>query len=651
MDTSVVTTRNSPGSTPRGSKISSAPHPAEPELFALVIPDLPAVGREFVYSVPERFRGRVEIGTQVRVEVHGRRVGGWVSRLLDEAPAGLAIRPIAAVRGTGPPAAILDLARWASWRWAGATTFSLRTGSSERVVAGLPPMRPLGTAPPPRPASQYETGSTWDPTPGTTVVRIGPSGDRLGLVMDACDLLWRRPDGDFSSGVLVLAPSHAQSEEAARRLRAAGYPVALLPDDWAMARAGSCVVVGTVAGAFAPLERLCAAVVLDAHDEAYHAESAPTWCAWEVVEERARRDGAPLALVSPCPTLDLLHGRKLVLTGRAAERRAWPAVEVVDMREVDPRAGLFSERLVALARWAAEGDEIRRVVCVLNRTGRARLVICGACNAIARCERCGGALSQKNRKDRKDHEDSDTSEGPAEAAQSLRCERCGYERAYVCAECGSVRLKAFRPGVSKVRDELEVIAGTEVAEISGAPSKAPQEVVARLVVGTEAALHRVGRADAVVLLEFDSELLAPRLRAAEEALALLARASRLVSRSARGPGRVPGGAVVVQTRMPEHATVSSAVRADPALLSDTETTIRTDLGLPPFSALARISGASAEAYCSELVGAAPLGIGVFGPTEGEWRVVAPDHSMLCDLLASVRRPAGKLRIEVDPVRA
>ncbi len=224
------------------------------------------------------------------------------------------------------------------------------------------------------------------------------------------------------------------------------------------------MVVGTMAGAFAPLDRLCAAVVLDAHDESYHAESAPTWCAWEVVEERARRDGAPLALVSPCPTLDLLHNRKLVLTDRAAERRAWPAVEVVDMRQLDPRSGLFSERVVALARWAAEGEQTRRVVCVLNRTGRARLVICGACNAIARCERCGGALSQKSRKDRKDQDHID--DGTGLPAQSLRCERCGYERPYVCAECGSVRLKAFRPGVSKVRDELEVIAGTEVAEIS-----------------------------------------------------------------------------------------------------------------------------------------------------------------------------------------
>ena len=45
------------------------------------------------------------------------------------------------------------------------------------------------------------------------------------------------------------------------------------------------------------------AVGLDAHDEAYHEERAPTWAAWAVVVERARREGVPCVLISPCPTL------------------------------------------------------------------------------------------------------------------------------------------------------------------------------------------------------------------------------------------------------------------------------------------------------------------------------------------------------------
>ena len=59
--------------------------------------------------------------------------------------------------------------------------------------------------------------------------------------------------------------------------------------------------------------------------------------------------------------------------------------------------------------------------------------------------------------------------------------------------------------------------------------------------GTEAVLYRDGElrrrgpVGAVAFLDFDQELLAPRYRAAEEALALLSRASRIVG------GRQHGG--------------------------------------------------------------------------------------------------------------
>jgi primosomal protein N' (replication factor Y) len=75
------------------------------------------------------------------------------------------------------------------------------------------------------------------------------------------------------------------------------------------------------------------------------------------------------------------------------------------------------------------------------------------------------------------------------------------------------------------------------------------------------------------------------------------------------------------------------------------------LGLPPFSALARLSGQAAGAYGEALRATAADTVDVIGPDEGEWRIVAPDHRQLCDLLASVARPPGRLRVEVDPVRA
>ncbi|MDR3649028.1 MAG: hypothetical protein P4L20_08060, partial [Acidimicrobiales bacterium] len=499
------------------------------------------------------------------------------------------------------------------------------------------------------------TGTPPSPTglgPGTTVVRLGPASDPWPILLDA---VARRDSAGNDAGALVLAPSHRWAGDVARRLRAAGVATALLPGDWARARAGGCVVVGARAGAFAPVPRLAAAVVLDAHDEAYHEERAPTWAAWAVVVERARREDAPCALVSPCPTLEILAVGRLVEPTRTAARRGWPAVEVIDRRHDDPRTGIFSERLVRLVRDVIEVPG-RRVVCVVNRTGRVRLLSCAACGELARCEKCGAAVELVGEPGRGRSQGARAATPSPGPAPSLRCRRCGEQRPVVCARCGATRMKALRLGVTRLREDLEALTGVAVAEVWG-PAGADRTEEdhlrrARVVVGTEAALHRVPEADAVAFLEFDSELLAPRFRAAEEALALLARGARLVAASGLGRAgdRAPGR-VVVQTRQPRHPAIVAAVSADPGVLAAAESEVRRSLALPPFSALALVSGAEGEAYGSALRRAAPEGVEVSGPVDGTWSVRAPGHDMLCGLLSSVARPPGRLRVEVDPVRA
>jgi primosomal protein N' (replication factor Y) len=163
---------------------------------------------------------------------------------------------------------------------------------------------------------------------------------------------------------------------------------------------------------------------------------------------------------------------------------------------------------------------------------------------------------------------------------------------------------------------------------------------ARLVVGTEAALHRVAHADLVAFLDIDQHLLAARFGAGEETLALLARASRLVG------ARDGGGRLLVQTRIPDHEVLEAAVHADPTLLLEGERTIRRSLGLPPFGALALLRGPGAPAY-ADGVGAVD-GVTVSALPEEAWLVRTSTQADLCDALASVPRPPGRLRVEVDP---
>jgi primosomal protein N' (replication factor Y) (superfamily II helicase) len=167
----------------------------------------------------------------------------------------------------------------------------------------------------------------------------------------------------------------------------------------------------------------------------------------------------------------------------------------------------------------------------------------------------------------------------------------------------------------------------------------------------------------VVFLDFDQHLLAPRLRAHQEAMALLARASRLAggrrARGERSPGRV-----VVQTRLPDHPVLTAAAVADPDRLADHEMEIRRQLRFPPVTALAAVSGPVAPDFIERLrafqgaqsaqgAGRASGGsepIEVLGPDEGRWLVRATDSAALADALAAVPRPPGRLRVEVDPQR-
>jgi hypothetical protein len=64
--------------------------------------------------------------------------------------------------------------------------------------------------------------------------------------------------------------------------------------------------------------------------------------------------------------------------------------------------------------------------------------------------------------------------------------------------------------------------------------------------------------------------------------------------------------------------------------------------------MAEVSGVAAPAYIDAL--GTPVGVQVAEVAAGRWLVRAGDHRTLCDALAATARPAGRLRIEVDPLR-
>ena len=567
------------------------------------------IDRPFDYLVPVDLDDRVRVGTSVRVPLHGRRVAGWVVEDRVEPPPGVRLLRLAAVRGVGPSPDVVEAAGWAAHRWAGRRATVLKAASSPRLVPALPP-------PAPWPGSTSDpAGEPWIQAAfgvGPCVLQLGPASDRWPVVEAA--LAFMAP----GRSVLVLCPNTVDAEALAGRLRRRHLPVALLPEAWERAAAGGTVVVGARGAAWGPAPGLAAAVVLDGHDEGYREERNPCWSAWEVAARRAARAGAPLVVTSPCPTAALRAHLSVRRPPRPVERQGWPVVEVIDRRADDPRTGLVSERLVGLLR--TEGEPGRPVVAVLNRKGRARLLACRACGSVAACAHCGAAVAQ------------------ARGESDLHCGHCGQRRPLLCLECGAIRLALLRPGVSRLAEELTALAGRPVVEVSADTDT--DGAAESLLIGTEAVLHRVRRAAAVAFIDFDQELAAPRYSAAESAMALLVRAGRLV-----GAGH---GRVLVQTRLPHHEVLRAAAAADPGLMAAVEDERRSALGLPPYSALALITGAGA-AEAGAALSRSGVAVAPGGPEEVLVR--AADSEVLAVALADLDPAVRALvRIEVDPLR-
>lgn len=569
---------------------------------ATVVPDVTGLDKQFDYLIPSDLSSRVRVGTIVRVELHGRRIGGWVSAISDQPSDDRSIeslKPIAKVTGHGPAPELFELAEWASIRWAARRIRPfLVTASPGRAVVGVPAPRRSGLQPAPiSPATRDLLAA------GGGVLRLAPRVDVMPTLLAAVGV----------GPTLVVVPEHDTVALLATRLRRAGLSVAVVPDEWAAAAGGVDVVIGTRTAAWSPCGGLAAAVVLDEHDEALQNERTPTWHARDVVVERCRRAGVPCVLVSPTPTLTAVveYARGGVVHPPAARERAgWPLVTVVARTDDEPwKRSLVTSALIERLR-----DPALTVVCVSNISGRARVLACRACRALIRCERCDAAV------------------GLADDGR-LSCRRCGLVRPPVCQVCGASRFANLRPGVTRLREELEAAAARRVVSVTGADAAAPER--AGVYVGTEAVLHRIRIADVVVFLEFDSELLAPRFRAAEQALALVVRAGRIAPE------------VMIQTFSPDHEVVRAAAAGTPGALIEGERARRQMLGLPPFGALAVVSGAGSADIVSQL----PDDLDVGGDGDDRVLVRAADWSTLGrHLNATVRPPGSRVRIEVDPPR-
>ena len=257
---------------------------------------------------------------------------------------------------------------------------------------------------------------------------------------------------DRGRGAIILVPEIGMTPQAVSRFVARfGDRVAVLHsrlragerrDEWHRLRDGEArICVGPRSAVFAPIAGLGLIVVDEEHDGSYKQEGDPRYDAREVARRRAAQAGAALVLGSATPRPESWDTLERIELPRRVDGRALPAVEVLDMRGRDGRAGPLHERTRdALAEVGERGG---KAIVLINRRGWAPHLCCRGCGWVAECPECDVSLVVHA------------------AGEDLRCHHCGHAQPLpaACPECGSVTLARAGAGSQRIEAEIAAAAG------------------------------------------------------------------------------------------------------------------------------------------------------------------------------------------------
>lgn len=423
-------------------------------------------------------------------------------------------------------------------------------------------------------------------------------------------------------GAIVLVPEIGLAPQAVARFRARlGDRFAVLHsalsageryDEWRRLRSGEAsVCVGPRSAVFAPVRDLGLIVIDEEHDASYKQEGDPCYDARTVARRRAEECGAVLVAGTATPRPESWLELPRLALPRRVDGLRMPPVELVDMREADPRSGpLHPDTWAALEEVRAGGA---KAIVMINRRGFAPWLTCRGCGHHWDCPNCDVSLIVHRHSGR------------------LVCHHCAHAEAQprACPDCGSTTLSQAGAGTERIEALLsERLAPMPVFRLdadtaSGRGSHA--RILARfgearsgVLVGTQmvAKGHDFPEVTLAAILDADATLRFPDFRAEERTFAMVA---QLAGRSGRGEA---GGDVIVQTLAPNAASIERAARHDAAGFLAGELERRRALHYPPYSYLVRIGFASeqegrldtaAATVAMELRGGLPAGSELLGP--------------------------------------
>lgn len=414
----------------------------------------------------------------------------------------------------------------------------------------------------------------------------------------------------------------------------------------AAARGQARLVLGTRGAIFAPVAELGLIAVWDDGNDSYAEPHAPYWHAREVAALRAHRESSGLLLAAHNRTAEV---QQLLTRSWLAPIQLSPAEARRQVAAIRPSAQTSARDVFAeVSRIPRDAFELIRVglsagpvLIQVPRAGYLPVLVCTTCRATARCPNCGQSLADAS-------------------GSGAACRWCGpVLGGWRCPDCGGRQLRSPVVGVSRTAEELgKAFPGTAVVQSSGDRRLAQVPDWPALVLATPGATPDAEAGySAAVLLDAESTLARPDLRAGEEALRRWLAAVAKVR-----PGSAGGTVLIVgQAGLRE---VQALVRLDPVGYAEAELAQRAEAGFPPAAKLVTIEGPS-EALAAALSRLEPSddvqAVGPFplagGASQELSRVTlrcplsaSPELVSALKELESVRsaRKEAPLRIRVDP---
>jgi len=352
--------------------------------------------------------------------------------------------------------------------------------------------------------------------------------------------------------------------------------------EWKKLKNGDChIVVGARSAIFSPIKDLGLIIVDEEHDTSYKQQDIPRYNAVDVAIMRAKIDNAVVILGSATPSLESYHKAekkeyKLLLLKDRIEKRPLPKVRILDMRqeliERKKRRIIFSRLLTESLEKVLQ--QRYQAILFLNRRGFSTYANCKKCGYVERCKKCNVALNYHSDKKR------------------LLCHYCNYQKepVQICPSCKGGYIDYFGFGTQRVESELHrhfPESSISRMDTDATRKRSSHRLILKdfadsktdILIGTQmvAKGHDFPRVTLVGVVSADIALNLPDFRAGEKTFQLL---TQVAGRAGRGS--VPGE-VIIQSYVPDHYTIVSAIHHDYNDFYKKEIALRRELMLPPFS--------------------------------------------------------------------